>query len=205
MPPEQPTNFIYNQWVRDPNGPFLDKHKAPIGKRTPNGMIWGHSINDFFWIERQSGIRVMTIWSRSMIQEFGENYADEEHDPEPEPRLMRPWPLLKLKMPKHLQPENDFGIIDEGCDCYDDGCYERMIDPDEDMDQGSVTLADLEANANAYRTTTALDEASKSKGIITYSITCSSDQRLPTAPNTDDTTTREDVPGSTGKLSSSVL
>ena len=140
-----------------------------------------------------------------MIQEFGENYADEEHDPEPEPRLMRPWPLLKLKMPKHLQPENDFGIIDEGCDCYDDGCYERMIDPDEDMDQGSVTLVDLEANANVYRTTTALDEASKSKGIITYSITCSSDQRLPTAPNTDDTTTREDVPGSTGKLSSSVL
>ena len=199
MPFEQPTLFIYNQWVRDPNGPFLDKCKAPIGKRTPNGMIWGHSINDFFWIERQSGMRVMTVWSRSMIQEFGENYADEEHDPEPQPRLMRPWPLLKLKTPKHLQPENNFGIIDEGCDYYDDGCYERMIDSGEDMDQESVTLADLEANANAYCTTIGLDEVSKPKGVMTYSMSCSSDQRSSTTPDTDGTTTLEDVPNCTGK------
>ena len=141
----------------------------------------------------------MTVWSRSMIQEFRENYADEEHNPEPQPRLMRPWPLLKLKTPKHLQPENNFGIIDEGCDYYDDGCYERMIDSGEDMDQESITLADLEANANAYRTTIGLDEVSKPKGVMTYSMSCSSDQRSSTTPDTDGTTTLEDVPNCTGK------
>lgn len=38
----------------------------------------------------------MTIWSRSMIREFGENFLAQEHEDEPEPELIKPWPILKI-------------------------------------------------------------------------------------------------------------
>ena len=41
----------------------------------------------------------MTIWSRSMIQDFGENYTNEQHDAEPMPIQCRPYSLLGLGIP----------------------------------------------------------------------------------------------------------
>ncbi|KAJ3743257.1 hypothetical protein DFH05DRAFT_1304020 [Lentinula detonsa] len=41
----------------------------------------------------------MTMYSRSMIQEMGENVAGVEHPPEPQPTVLDPWPLLTLSIP----------------------------------------------------------------------------------------------------------
>jgi hypothetical protein len=106
--------FVYNQWVRDPDGPILTK-PPPLGKRLANRIIWGHTINDFFWIQRIPGINVVTIWSRSMIQEFGENFAGEEHEHEPSPRQLRPWPILQL--PSDVPSAIPLGLVDETCFC----------------------------------------------------------------------------------------
>lgn len=38
----------------------------------------------------------MTIWSRSMIQDFGENYSNEEHDIEPTPIQCQPYSVLRF-------------------------------------------------------------------------------------------------------------
>ncbi|KAJ6472290.1 hypothetical protein C8R47DRAFT_987866 [Mycena vitilis] len=93
------SRFVYRHWVRDPKGKLLEK-PPPKGARPANDIIWGHSLNDFYWISRIPGINILTIWSRSMIKEYGENFLDEEHDEEPEPRRLRPWPSLTL--PDHL-------------------------------------------------------------------------------------------------------
>jgi len=37
----------FNEWVRDPKGKVLVK-PFPVGKRCPNGIIWGHTFKDFF-------------------------------------------------------------------------------------------------------------------------------------------------------------
>ncbi|KAF5364843.1 hypothetical protein D9757_011278 [Collybiopsis confluens] len=69
----------------------------PKGKRTPEGLVWGNSLDDFFWIRRIPGLNVMTVYSRSMIQELGENAAGVEHPAEDSnPVMLNPWPLLKL-------------------------------------------------------------------------------------------------------------
>ncbi|THH09022.1 hypothetical protein EW146_g8805 [Bondarzewia mesenterica] len=143
---ERPSLFVFNEWIRDPKGPFLDKRKAPRGKRTPNSMIWGHTIDDLFYIKREASMNVVTIWSRSMIQELGENYLDEEHEYEPEPRMRRPWPLLKLKHRRRLRPKNDFGIVDNS---DHDGSYERIIDPSEDEDDGPIIPSYFPLKLNA--------------------------------------------------------
>lgn len=109
---EDRQRFVYKEWVRDPKGKLLEK-PPPRGKRTENNIIWGHSLDDFYWIPRIPGVNVLTIWSRSMIQAFGENYLKERHDPEPEPRRLRPWPVLTL--PEHLSSASELGYIDEGC------------------------------------------------------------------------------------------
>lgn len=106
--------FVYNQWVRDPNGPFLKK-PPPTGKRLANQIVWGHSVHDFFWIQRIPGINVVTIWSRSMIQEFGENFVQADHSDEPNPRQLRPWPILQLPSGVHSDPP--LGLVDETCFC----------------------------------------------------------------------------------------
>lgn len=38
----------------------------------------------------------MTIWSRSMIEDFGENYLNEEHNLEPMPFQCHPYSWLRL-------------------------------------------------------------------------------------------------------------
>lgn len=106
--------FISEEWIRDPEGELLTR-PPPTGTRTPNGIIWGNSEDDFFWclfsvsdmiiltdrstfpinrIRRKPGVNVMTAWSRSMIQQYGENYLNVTHPHEPAPHPLRPWPIL---------------------------------------------------------------------------------------------------------------
>lgn len=122
-PSDDRTRYVHQRWNRDEDGPLLTK-PGPQGVRTPNGLIWGHDLNDFFWIQRIPKISLLTIWSRSMIKEYGENY--DEHmfaypDSRQVPRVRHAWPVLKL--PRNLGPHDlkkdlnaRYGIIDPGCD-----------------------------------------------------------------------------------------
>ncbi|KAI0089572.1 hypothetical protein BDY19DRAFT_905875 [Irpex rosettiformis] len=124
------TRYVNKQWVRDPNGPLLKKPEAPHGVRTPSGLIWGHDLRDFFWIQRIPGAHIMTIWSRSMIKELGENYSESEFkqpDSSHYPRRRHPWPLLKVpedfkKWETKLVKE-EYGIIDPGCEMHNRADY----------------------------------------------------------------------------------
>ena len=129
---------------RKPDAPFLDKTNPPYGQRTPNCTIWGHSLCDFFWLERGEGSYIFTIWSRSMIRERGEGYIDEDPRKEPPPRKRKPWPLLKL--PKRLKAEskrNGFGRIDPGSDYDSDGleCFDVLDDVDSDYEGRAKALS----------------------------------------------------------------
>ena len=106
--------LVQNQWIRDPNGSSLPR-PPPSGNRTPNGLIWGHTMNDFYWIQRRPGTNVFAIWSRSMIQEFGENFTGTYHEYEPTPRVLRPWPVLQL--PPGISSDPPLGLVDETCFC----------------------------------------------------------------------------------------
>ncbi|KAF8333622.1 uncharacterized protein EI90DRAFT_2994581 [Cantharellus anzutake] len=142
---------VRHQWLRNPNGPFLDKRSPPHGQRTPNRQIWAHSLDDFFWIARIVDMNVMTIWSRSMIREFGENYDDRVWNKrEPPPRKRKPWPLLKL--PKRMKAEGKkygFGIVDPGSDYDSDGdefdCHTVLIDVDSDSEEKTKSLSNRDA------------------------------------------------------------
>ncbi|KAJ7263132.1 hypothetical protein B0H12DRAFT_294139 [Mycena haematopus] len=105
---------VYQEWVRDPRGKLLEK-PPPRGSRPENNIIWGHTLEDFYWISRIPGVNVLTIWSRSMIEEYGENYLNVNGQRErgPEPRRLRPWPVLTL--PEHVASSATLGYIDEGC------------------------------------------------------------------------------------------
>ncbi|KAI0339273.1 hypothetical protein BDW22DRAFT_1400509 [Trametopsis cervina] len=114
------TRYVSEQWIRPSNGPLLPQ-PPPKGVRTPNGIIWGHDLKDFFFIQRAPGVDVMAIWSRSMIKEYGENY-DEKHFQEPDvlqiPRRRHPWPLLKYTDDYEAKADTavtSIGIIDQGC------------------------------------------------------------------------------------------
>ncbi|KAJ7659336.1 hypothetical protein DFH06DRAFT_989830 [Mycena polygramma] len=119
------SRFVFQHWVRDPKGKLLEK-PPPKGARPANEIIWGHTLKDFYWISRLPGINILTIWSRSMIKEYGENFLDEEHDEEPEPRRLRPWPCLTL--PDHLPASAALGYIDEGCDSMHGSSPRRIQD-----------------------------------------------------------------------------
>ncbi|KAJ6511193.1 hypothetical protein C8R45DRAFT_814758 [Mycena sanguinolenta] len=84
---------VHQEWVRDPSGKLLEK-PPPRGSRTENNIIWGHTLEDFYWISRIPGVNVLTIWSRSMIEEYGENYLNVNgtRTKGPEPRRLHPWP-----------------------------------------------------------------------------------------------------------------
>lgn len=41
----------------------------------------------------------MTVWSESMIREYGENYAGAVLDDRPAPVKLQPWSLLKVRQP----------------------------------------------------------------------------------------------------------
>ncbi|KZT05014.1 uncharacterized protein LAESUDRAFT_727593 [Laetiporus sulphureus 93-53] len=132
--------LVTRQWLRDPSGPPLPR-PPPMGTRTPNGLIWGHTLTDLMWIQRVPGVNVLTVWSRSMIKEFGENYVEAEFaKPEPWPRLRRPWPVLKLPVAKKNTVFPPLGALDEGSD-HEDGKDSMVFQirrddsaPDDDID-----------------------------------------------------------------------
>ncbi|KAF7361064.1 hypothetical protein MSAN_01137300 [Mycena sanguinolenta] len=122
---------VYQEWVRDPNGKLLEK-PPPRGSRPENNIIWGHTLEDFYWISRIPGVNVLTIWSRSMIEEYGENYLNVNGTREkgPEPRRLRPWPVLTL--PEHVASSADLGYVDEGCGERHEHAPRRMEDENKD-------------------------------------------------------------------------
>lgn len=129
--------YVGQQWVRDVNGPVLPK-PPPLGVRTPNGLIWGHDLTDFMWIQQLHDVDVFTVWSRSMIKEFGENYDAtewEEEDKKQVPRRRSPWPVLKL--PQAIMDLNihgtDIGVIPEGCKKHRRSDYSPKYRVDEDV------------------------------------------------------------------------
>ncbi|SJL08766.1 uncharacterized protein ARMOST_12136 [Armillaria ostoyae] len=86
---------------------FQNRHrKASVRLNIP----WGHTMDDFYWIRRLPDSDVKPIWTRSMLDEFGENFGDEPPVTRVEPRRLRPWSLLKV-------PNDDslFGLVDEMC------------------------------------------------------------------------------------------
>ncbi|OCH85291.1 hypothetical protein OBBRIDRAFT_763141 [Obba rivulosa] len=108
---------ITYEWVRDPNGKVLPS-PGPPGYRTPEGYVWGHSLESFFRISLLPGINYMRVYSRSMLKELGENYSDEDFDyPEPHPRVRKPWPVLSDRR-SFRPPLSD---EDEGSDHDDEG------------------------------------------------------------------------------------
>jgi hypothetical protein len=78
---------------------------APLGFRTPNGQIWGHSIAEFFWIQRDPRIPgLLTAWSMSMLHYLRERLSPDQRDVLAEdrshpPRVLQPWPLLCVPNP----------------------------------------------------------------------------------------------------------
>ena len=107
MPEAKRTRFVHQWWDRAPGGKYLNKSDAPLGKRTPNGAVWGHSTDDLFIVQRIPDVNVVTCWSRSMIKELDERPIDDGKEPHM-PRVRRPYPLLK---------------IDEGVDCPESWMY----------------------------------------------------------------------------------
>ncbi|KAK0190009.1 hypothetical protein F5146DRAFT_932026 [Armillaria mellea] len=106
--------FISHEWSRDPYGQVLPE-SPPKGIRTPNNIPWGHTMDDFYWIRRLPDSDVKPIWTRSMLDEFDENFGSELPVTRVEPRRLRPWPLLKV-------PNDDsrFGLVDEMCNAVKD-------------------------------------------------------------------------------------
>ncbi|PCH41049.1 hypothetical protein WOLCODRAFT_137154 [Wolfiporia cocos MD-104 SS10] len=131
---------IYLTWQRMPGERFM--HKArPRGTRTPNGLMWGHTLGDFFWVNRfapeKSGepplAAVRTVWSRSMLKEWGEGYDETAFEgPEPPPRRRRPWPVLRVPKRRMERDRSTplLGVIDEGCDNKDGRVKFYKIRPD---------------------------------------------------------------------------
>jgi hypothetical protein len=75
--------------------------------------MWGHTLDDFYWIERLPGIPYQTVWTTSMIQDHKEKNA-ELLGPQPEPRRLRPWPVLRYEGEVASTPP--VGQFDESCD-----------------------------------------------------------------------------------------
>jgi hypothetical protein len=109
------TRFIHQWWDRDPEGIILDKFKPPLGKRCPNGNVWGHTTDDLFMTERIPGVGVVTCYSRSMIKELNERPIDPDTEPAT-PRLRRPYPLLELDPGVECEESFRLGFLDEGSD-----------------------------------------------------------------------------------------
>ncbi|RDX52419.1 hypothetical protein OH76DRAFT_1470364 [Lentinus brumalis] len=111
------TRFLQTWFNRPPNGRWLEKDRAPLGFCTPSGLVWGHALDEIGYIERQPGIPVTTIYSRSQVKELGELYDDYEFDgPLVRPRVRRPWPVLKLPKKHPANTDPPLGAIDQGCE-----------------------------------------------------------------------------------------
>ncbi|KAI0918510.1 hypothetical protein AcV5_002486 [Taiwanofungus camphoratus] len=97
LPGENRKRIVFENWYRNPKGPVLQR-PPPDGKRAPNGLVWGNNLDSFFWTERfpEFPLSVVTVWTRSMIQEYGENHFNQEEleDYEPDPYMLPPYHTL---------------------------------------------------------------------------------------------------------------
>ena len=140
--------FIYQVWDRDPNGSILKRGRAPNGIRTPNGQVWGHSLSDFFWIERIPGANVRTIWSTSMLQKLHDTLSPPQKElltaarlhP---PRILEPWPLLCL--PNEIGELEILYGADQGCGFEHDPEFmlSRLRDVGNHFEAGPIRIRNL--------------------------------------------------------------
>ncbi|KAI1792702.1 hypothetical protein LXA43DRAFT_310913 [Ganoderma leucocontextum] len=141
--PEGRKRRLCNIWRRIPDGRYLEKDQAPVGHRTPNGLVWGHTLDELGLIERDPGLPIYTQYSRSQLKELGENYDDADWDGEPlvRPRVKRPWPVLKLPKRHPANTTPPVGAIDGGCDEeHDEDCtYTVRWDEFSDDRKGKTT------------------------------------------------------------------
>ncbi|KAF4588054.1 hypothetical protein AB1N83_012490 [Pleurotus pulmonarius] len=92
-------NLVSREWKRKKGASDLPQ-PPPSGNRTPNGHIWAHEPKNMYYIDVRPGSKssAITIWSESMIKEFGENYeetmAKTESQSEPLPSRGLPYPML---------------------------------------------------------------------------------------------------------------
>ncbi|KAH9903238.1 hypothetical protein C8Q73DRAFT_798902 [Cubamyces lactineus] len=133
------TRFVGFTVERDPDGPLLRKDKSPPALRTPNGLIWAHELDEFFYIARAPQVpNYVTTWSRSMLKTIGEHYDTLERYrwevPLQPPRIIRPWPVLKLPYDHPAQTDPPIGAIDEGCDREHPDRILYTLRPDECID-----------------------------------------------------------------------
>ncbi|KAI0819887.1 hypothetical protein BC628DRAFT_1525296 [Trametes gibbosa] len=144
------TRFTYHKVLRDPNGPILRQNEGPVGLRAPNGFIWAHDLDEFFYIARIPGVdNYVTTWSRSMLKALGENYEDVEaelmwEDPLHPPRVRRPWPVLTLPLDHPAQPDPPISAIDEACEWEhsDFMCYTIRADGSGYLDEDKQAYVD---------------------------------------------------------------
>ena len=107
--------FIRHTWPYLPDGPKLDPSDDPAGFRTPNGLAWAHAVSEFGNILRAFGWSA--VFSRSQFKELGRGHYDDSdylHFLVP-PRVVRPWPLLKLPKGHPANTVPPMGAIDMGC------------------------------------------------------------------------------------------
>lgn len=130
------------QWVRKPGGKPLS-NPGPPGLRTPEGFVWGHRLESFYWIRVVPGVNYIRVYSRSMLKEFGELYSDDDFDhPEPPPRVRKPWPVLcSRRVLKSTRALND---EDTGSDHEDE--EESILKPNQ-----KSTLLDMKLSAQSMK------------------------------------------------------
>jgi hypothetical protein len=103
--------YVVAWWLREPHGLALVRNThRPIGKRPPNGLIRGHSLDHSFWFERIPGFCVKAVWPYSMMREFPDQFMGMD-DPdnaitEPEPRPLRPWAGSEVHVSPRLPAEH---------------------------------------------------------------------------------------------------
>ncbi|MCJ1472090.1 hypothetical protein MMC13_000737 [Lambiella insularis] len=111
---------IEQTWPLDLGLKSCESGKEPVGIRTPNGIVWGHGMDEFFAVQPSAKADepgTPMYWSLSMIREVDAVKVDLMpqviRDIAPKPRLKRPWPLLQL--PESHEHGEWMGREDEGC------------------------------------------------------------------------------------------
>ena len=132
------TRVVYRLFGRAPDGHLLDHDSGPLGFRTPNGLVWGHALDELGFIAPQPGLSTVAAYSRSQLKELGELYNDDEFEgPLVRPRVRRPWPVLKLPKEHPANTNPPLGAIDQGCEeahCQESECRTYTVRWDEFSD-----------------------------------------------------------------------
>ncbi|KAF7295348.1 hypothetical protein MIND_01074200 [Mycena indigotica] len=77
------TRMIFREWPRDPNGKTAFMKGEQLGKQTPNGLVWGNTLYDFYYYRPMPDVPsylVTTSGSRlaDKMRQLGEDYATHE-------------------------------------------------------------------------------------------------------------------------------